>query len=86
VANAFTVDFEDWYQGLQIPPEEWDGFEDRIPDSGRWILSVLAEAGVRETFFVLGGARSAAAAGVEGAAEAKAATVQPRVFRPTAGR
>jgi polysaccharide deacetylase family protein (PEP-CTERM system associated) len=54
VANAFTVDFEDWYQGLEIPLEEWRRFEDRIPDSGRRILAVLAEAGVRATFFVLG--------------------------------
>jgi polysaccharide deacetylase family protein (PEP-CTERM system associated) len=54
LANALTVDFEDWYQGLEIPPAEWDSFEDRIPGSGRRILSVLAEAGVRGTFFVLG--------------------------------
>ena len=30
IANALTVDFEDWYQGLEIPYSEWDGFEDRI--------------------------------------------------------
>jgi len=54
VTNAFTVDFEDWYQGLEIPASQWDGFEDRIPRSGRKILSVLAQAGVRGTFFVLG--------------------------------
>lgn len=54
VTNALTVDFEDWYQGLEIPPGQWDGLEDRIPDSGRRTLSLLAEAGVRGTFFVLG--------------------------------
>jgi len=54
VANALTVDFEDWYHGLEIPPDNWDRFEDRIPQSGRRILSVLAESGVRGTFFVLG--------------------------------
>ena len=52
--NAFTVDFEDWYQGLEIPSSDWAGFEDRIPESGRRILSLLAEANVRGTFFVLG--------------------------------
>ena len=52
--NAFTVDFEDWYHGLEIPLSDWGGFEDRIPESGRRILSVLAEARVRGTFFVLG--------------------------------
>jgi len=54
VANALNVDFEDWYHGLEIPPDKWDRFEDRIPQSGRRILSVLAESGVRGTFFVLG--------------------------------
>jgi len=54
VKNALTVDFEDWYQGLEIPPGEWDRFEDRIPESGRRTLSLLAEARVHGTFFVLG--------------------------------
>lgn len=54
LANALTIDFEDWYQGLEIPLAQWDSFEDRIPVSGRRILSILAEARVRATFFVLG--------------------------------
>lgn len=54
IANALTVDFEDWYQGLEIPLAQWDGLEDRIRESGRRILSILAEARVRGTFFVLG--------------------------------
>jgi polysaccharide deacetylase family protein (PEP-CTERM system associated) len=52
--NAFTVDFEDWYQGLEIPSSDWGGLDDRIQVSGRRILSALGEAGVRATFFVLG--------------------------------
>ncbi len=52
--NALTVDFEDWYQGLEIPEERWNEFEDRLADSGRRLLRVFAEAGVRGTFFVLG--------------------------------
>ena len=52
--NGLTVDFEDWYQGLEIPHTDWAGFEDRITDSGRRILAMFDEAGVRGTFFVLG--------------------------------
>ena len=29
--NAFTVDLEDWYQGLEIPSSEWKGYE-RVRD------------------------------------------------------
>ena len=54
VINALTIDFEDWYQGLEIPMAGWPGYEDRIERSGRRLLEILAEAGVRATFFVLG--------------------------------
>jgi polysaccharide deacetylase family protein (PEP-CTERM system associated) len=54
VINALTVDFEDWYQGLEIPASEWDRFEDRLATAGRRLLGLFAEAGVRGTFFVLG--------------------------------
>jgi polysaccharide deacetylase family protein (PEP-CTERM system associated) len=52
--NALTVDFEDWYQGLEIPASEWAGYEDRLPASGRALLRILAEENARATFFVLG--------------------------------
>lgn len=52
--NALTIDFEDWYQGLEIPHRDWGQFEDRIGRSGRRVLEVLAAAGARATFFVLG--------------------------------
>ena len=54
VTNALTIDFEDWYQGLEIPPSEWGGFDDRMAIAGRRILSVLADFDVKATFFVLG--------------------------------
>jgi len=54
VTNALTIDFEDWYQGLEIPHTDWDGFEDRIVPVGHRLLKLLDEAGVRATFFVLG--------------------------------
>jgi polysaccharide deacetylase family protein (PEP-CTERM system associated) len=54
MTNALTIDFEDWYQGLEIPPDRWQEFEDRIVGSGRRLLELLAGAQVRATFFVLG--------------------------------
>ncbi len=54
MTHAFTVDFEDWYQGLEIPHTEWDGYEDRMEWCGRRMLAILADADVRATFFVLG--------------------------------
>jgi polysaccharide deacetylase family protein (PEP-CTERM system associated) len=54
VVNALTVDFEDWYQGLEIPATDWKRFEDRIEIGGRRLLDLLAERRVRGTFFILG--------------------------------
>ena len=52
--NALTIDFEDWYQGLEIPKPKWTGFEDRIVSVGRRLLEILGAANVHATFFVLG--------------------------------
>jgi polysaccharide deacetylase family protein (PEP-CTERM system associated) len=54
ITNALTIDFEDWYQGLEIPHTEWSGFEERIVPAGRRLLELFAAANVRATFFVLG--------------------------------
>jgi polysaccharide deacetylase family protein (PEP-CTERM system associated) len=54
ITNALTIDFEDWYQGLEIPHTCWDAYEDRIVPVGRRLLQLLGETGVRGTFFVLG--------------------------------
>ena len=54
ITNALTIDFEDWYQGLEIPHTEWAGYEDRMIPAGRLLLSILEEAGTRATFFILG--------------------------------
>jgi len=54
VTNAFTIDFEDWYQGLEIPVTEWHRFEDRIVPVGQRLLQTLDDAGVKGTFFILG--------------------------------
>lgn len=54
VTNALTVDFEDWYQGLEIPHTKWESYEDRVKKAGKRVLEVLAKAEARATFFVLG--------------------------------
>jgi polysaccharide deacetylase family protein (PEP-CTERM system associated) len=54
IANALTIDFEDWYQGLEIPSSEWDKFEDRIAVVGKKLLAILEEEKTKATFFVLG--------------------------------
>lgn len=52
--NAFTVDLEEWYQGIEIPISEWGRFDSRIQASTEALLDLLAERGARATFFVLG--------------------------------
>ena len=54
IINALTIDFEDWYQGLEIPHTEWAGYEDRVVYAGRRVLEVLGETNTRATFFILG--------------------------------
>lgn len=54
IVNALTIDFEDWYQGIEIPQARWDGFESRIERSGRRLLEILSASGTHATFFVLG--------------------------------
>lgn len=54
VTNALTIDFEDWYQGLEIHYSKWDSFEDRIVAVGDRLLALLDEAGTKATFFILG--------------------------------
>jgi polysaccharide deacetylase family protein (PEP-CTERM system associated) len=54
ITNAMTIDFEDWYQGLEIPYAEWDKFEDRIPFVSEKLLRILDEENTKATFFILG--------------------------------
>ena len=54
ITNALTIDFEDWYQGLEIPYSEWDKFEDRIEAAGDKLLGILEEGNTKATFFMLG--------------------------------
>jgi polysaccharide deacetylase family protein (PEP-CTERM system associated) len=54
VAHAFSIDVEDWYQGIEIPMRQWDGFEQRVNRSMDRLLDLMAKRGVRATCFVLG--------------------------------
>ena len=54
VENVFTVDLEDWYQGLEIDMGEWGNFEDRLWIGVNSLLDLLDEFGVCATFFALG--------------------------------
>ncbi len=56
--NFLTIDVEDYFQvhalsGV-IRPGEWEAFEPRVERNTQRILELLAEAGCKATFFVLG--------------------------------
>ncbi len=55
--NAFSVDVEDWYQVSDFEEvvsfSQWDRYESRVIRNTERVLEVLAERGVRGTFFVL---------------------------------
>ncbi len=55
--NAFTVDLEDWFQGLTSTNRQvdrWPVFENRVVPATQKLLRILAVHKVRATFFVLG--------------------------------
>lgn len=52
--HAFSVDVEDWYQGIELPLESWVGKENRINVGLSKILDLLAERNIKATFFTLG--------------------------------
>jgi polysaccharide deacetylase family protein (PEP-CTERM system associated) len=58
IVNAFTVDVEDYFQvsalAPAIPRDTWATREYRAERNTERVLEVLAERGVRGTFFVLG--------------------------------
>lgn len=53
-AHVFTVDVEDWYQGLDLDMAEWARFAPRLETGLSRLLGLLADAGARATFFVVG--------------------------------
>lgn len=51
---CFSVDWEDWYHGLRLPTEVNRGLERRLRIGHDILLNLLAERGVKATFFILG--------------------------------
>lgn len=52
--NCFTVDFEDWYQGIELPISEWEKHERRIEHGFNKVAELLDKHNVKATFFTLG--------------------------------
>jgi polysaccharide deacetylase family protein (PEP-CTERM system associated) len=52
--HAFSVDVEDWYQGIELPLEGWLGKENRVEIGLGKILNLLHERDIKATFFTLG--------------------------------
>lgn len=51
---ALTFDVEDWYMGLELPLDEWEGKEGRLEVGLKKILDLLKEFDRKATFFILG--------------------------------
>jgi polysaccharide deacetylase family protein (PEP-CTERM system associated) len=58
VVHACTVDVEDYYHVSAfedvVPRSTWSGIPERVTAATEKVLGILADAGVRGTFFVLG--------------------------------
>ncbi len=52
--HAFTVDVEDWYQGIPIATKIESSAERRLDRGLNVLIDLLAEYGIRATFFLLG--------------------------------
>jgi polysaccharide deacetylase family protein (PEP-CTERM system associated) len=50
----FTVDMEDWYQGIGKPLQDWHQFERRIKIGHYKLLNLLSKNQVKATYFILG--------------------------------
>ena len=56
--NAMTIDVEDYFMVSAFSDvvrfEDWPGYESRVERNTRKILELLAEHGIKGTFFILG--------------------------------
>ena len=50
----FTIDMEDWYQGIGLPLESWSQYEKRIQIGHDKLLNLLSKHRVKATYFILG--------------------------------
>ena len=51
---AFTIDFEDWYQGIDLPFANWKNLEKRLHIGHYKLLELFQKANVKATYFLLG--------------------------------
>jgi polysaccharide deacetylase family protein (PEP-CTERM system associated) len=52
--NAFSVDLEDWYQGIELPFSSWNQHTERIRKGVDPLLELLGKHNTKATFFTLG--------------------------------
>lgn len=52
--NAFSVDLEDWYQGIELPFDSWHRHTERIRYGLDPLLELLEKHNTKATFFTLG--------------------------------
>lgn len=52
--NAFSVDLEDWYQGIELPFSSWNQHTERIRKGVDPLLELLDKHNTKATFFTLG--------------------------------
>ena len=50
---AFSVDLEDWYQGIEKPFSTWGNFEKRVEAGFDKIMELLETTNTKATFFTL---------------------------------
>jgi polysaccharide deacetylase family protein (PEP-CTERM system associated) len=50
----FSIDMEDWYQGIGLAPETWQQYEKRIKIGHDKLLHLLSKHKVKATYFILG--------------------------------
>lgn len=56
IANALTIDVEDWFEGIELDLASRSSFQPRLSVGLEDLLSLLESAGVKATFFALGSA------------------------------
>jgi len=54
IKNAFTIDLEDWYQGIEMPYDSWGSYEKRVEIGMNRLLQLLSDSNTKGTFFTLG--------------------------------
>ena len=58
IVNAMTIDVEDYFQveafASTVNRSEWERLPRRVEHNTERLLDILAEAGVKATFFILG--------------------------------